>query len=361
MRRIKKLIRDCKHEAEIGKELESKGKDPSSRPNSSAPISQSDPESTTGRKSESVFKTSSESSSRGPLGSLDVTTNAMVPASVGSLDLPPSLSILPPQRTSLSPAPATMGMLQQPLHMTIWAQTNSSLQAPAPYTVAIPSGLPTQHGSISRALVNTMGKLGRWKRVLNSRSAPVQSQLDCSGIASFDIEQGYAGDLQIFRQSYGDIGPHMGSLGISYIPNDIIPPNDVVHEFDEKRTSALLSTLEETTESDAGTKTPQPSILLPRTGSLLAAGDAESAQVTASMSEEEPVAEPPCDLRPSVSDETSSDITAQPADATRPEESTTNDEALETSSRHLSPASTVRESLFVSLIKGLSLFAGYPP
>lgn len=339
MRRIKKLIRDCKQEAEIGKELESIGKDP----NSSAPISQSDPESIAGRKSDSMFKTSSESSSRGPLSSLDVATNAMVPASMGSLDLPPSLSILPPQRTSLSPAPATMGMLQQPLHMTIWAQTNSSLQAPVPYTVAIPSGLPTQHGSISRVLVNTMGKLGRWKRVLNSRSAPVQSQLDCSGIASFDIEQGYAGDLQAFRQSYGDIGPHMGPMGMHYIPNDITPPNDAVRDFDEKRASGLLSTLEETTESDADTKTPQPSILLPRTGSLLANRDAESVQVTPSISEEESVAEPPHDSRPSLSDETSSEITAQPVEATKPDESTTNGDALEISSQHPSSSFTVRD------------------
>jgi hypothetical protein len=187
-----------------------------------------------------------------------------------------------------------------------------------------------------------MGKLGRWKRVLNSRSAPVQSQLDCSGIASFDIDQGYAGDLQKFRQSYGDIGPHMGSVGIPYIPNNITPPKDAVRDFDEKRVSGLLSTLEETMESDADTKTPQPSILIPRKGSLLAAGDADSVQVTPLATEEESVADIPPDSRPSINDETP-EIAGQRLDVTNPDEPTIDVASSETSPTHLSAPPVVRD------------------
>jgi len=301
-----------------------------------------------------MFKNSSEISSRGPLSNLDVTTNAMVPASMGSLDLPPSLSILPPQRTSMSPVSATMGMLQQPLHMAMWGQAHASISNQMSHSVAIPVGLPTQHGSLSRALVNTMGKLGRWKRVLNSRSAPVQSQLDCSGVSSFDIEQGYAGDLQIFRQPYGDLGQRVpGSVSKPFLSNDLIPPNDVVRESDEKRSSGLLSTLEETTEPDADVRTPQPSILLPRNGDS-STEDSETLTRNTAVSQEESIGEAP---HPFIDEVPSEESPRQLIGASPLTKRTDDDRALETASRH--PGSSVVSSFhFVNVAEGLTLI-GY--
>ncbi|KDQ17002.1 hypothetical protein BOTBODRAFT_222502 [Botryobasidium botryosum FD-172 SS1] len=52
--------------------------------------------------------------------------------------------------------------------------------------------LPMQHSALSRAFVNTIGRLGRWKRVLNNRSS-VPAPLGCTDIGQFDLET--AGDL----------------------------------------------------------------------------------------------------------------------------------------------------------------------
>lgn len=269
MRRIKKLIRDCKQEAEASNKLETEGQSELTASSPSTLVSQSDPDLIPGRRSENMFKTSSEITGRGPLSTVDATSHGMVPA-MGALDLPPSLSILPPQRNSLSPSSGTMGMLQQPLHMAMLAQTNSSLQSPQlpPPTVSIPGGLPTQHGSLSRALVNTMGKLGRWRRVLNSRSAPVQSQFDCSGVSSFDLEQGHPVDVQSLRH-YSDVPYLLGSMHPS--DTEHISPGGVTTGPGQQPSSRLsggLSTLDESTESDPDGKTPQPSMLLPKKGSL---------------------------------------------------------------------------------------------
>lgn len=260
VRRIKKLIRECKQEADASKKIENDNRGSLAASNTSTLVSQSDPDLNSGRKSESVFQPSSEISTRGPRSTIDVSTHGVVPA-MGALDLPPSLSILPPQRTSLSPGSGARGMLQQPLHMAMLAQTNSALQSPIPsypHTVPIPNGLPTQHGTLSRALVNTMGKLGRWRRVLNSRSTPVQSQFDCSGVSSFDIEHGLPVDLQSLRH-YDDAPQLLGSTSASHISPGEVPTG--IGQQGSSRSSQTLSTLEETSESD---KTPQPSMMLPK-------------------------------------------------------------------------------------------------
>lgn len=42
---------------------------------------------------------------------------------------------------------------------------------PEAEVVQVPVPLPSHHSALSRAFVKTIGRLGRWKRVLNSRSA----------------------------------------------------------------------------------------------------------------------------------------------------------------------------------------------
>lgn len=346
MRRIKKLIRDCKQEAETNQNVENQGQNSLSASSPSTLVSQSDPELISGRRSESVFKPSSEITSRGPLSSIDVTTHGMVPA-MGALDLPPSLSILPPQRNSLSPASGTMGMLQQPLHMAAWAQTNSMPQSPPPlqlHTIAIPGGLPTQHGSLSRALVNTMGKLGRWRRVLNSRSAPVQSQLDCSGVSSFDIEHGYPADLQSLRQ-HSDVPYLIGqqnSLSVSHA--DVIPTVDQ----QQSRLSDVLSTLEETTESDADGKTPQPSILLPKKDTLPPfPADQEDTSLTVGVNTTDKALEGRVAEDPHVapSEEATSENGHASVEASLPNDPESTKDAASNSLRHSSSSSLVSDSV----------------
>ncbi|KAF9468282.1 hypothetical protein BDZ94DRAFT_1317952 [Collybia nuda] len=50
------------------------------------------------------------------------------------------------------------------------------------------AALPIPHGALSRAFVNTIGRLGRWRRVLNSRSVSRTSLGGCADVSAFDLE-----------------------------------------------------------------------------------------------------------------------------------------------------------------------------
>ncbi|KAG5651310.1 hypothetical protein H0H81_009111 [Sphagnurus paluster] len=51
-----------------------------------------------------------------------------------------------------------------------------------------PATLPIHHGVLSRAFVKTIGRLGRWKRVLNSRNTTRPSINTCADVSAFDID-----------------------------------------------------------------------------------------------------------------------------------------------------------------------------
>jgi Gdp/GTP exchange factor required for growth at low temperatures len=57
------------------------------------------------------------------------------------------------------------------------------------------AAMPIQHSAISRAFVKTIGKLGRWKRVLNSRAVARTSLAACADVSAFDLELGVSRDL----------------------------------------------------------------------------------------------------------------------------------------------------------------------
>lgn len=61
-----------------------------------------------------------------------------------------------------------------------------------------PATLPVHHSALSRAVVNTIGRLGRWKRVLSSRS-PQSSMAPCADVSAFDLELNATGDLLTVR------------------------------------------------------------------------------------------------------------------------------------------------------------------
>ena len=80
----------------------------------------------------------------------------MAPGRVSS-SIPFSLSI--PQRTDHAPGPGT--------------------EPEVPFVQAVPVVFPVHHNAISRAFVKTIGRLGRWKRVLNSRQTERGVVLTC--------------------------------------------------------------------------------------------------------------------------------------------------------------------------------------
>ncbi|KAJ2924983.1 hypothetical protein H1R20_g12110, partial [Candolleomyces eurysporus] len=61
--------------------------------------------------------------------------------------------------------------------------------------VHVPVPLPMQNSSLSRAFVKTIGRLGRLKRVLNSRSSARNSLNPCTGVSAFDLELSVSRDL----------------------------------------------------------------------------------------------------------------------------------------------------------------------
>lgn len=112
---------------------------------------------------------------------------------------------------------ADAAILQQPLHLAILSHTQSTeltsssssatLRPHNAVFVPSPSTLPFHHKPLSRAFVNTIGRLGRWKRVLNPRNtvgAGGNSQLQVTpanplDISPFNLESNATGDLLIIR------------------------------------------------------------------------------------------------------------------------------------------------------------------
>ncbi|KAI0052399.1 ras GEF [Auriscalpium vulgare] len=93
-----------------------------------------------------------------------------------------------------------VSLLQQPLHRAIMDHRPSISTTPAMPIAQTPATLPVHHNALSRAFVNTIGRLGRWKRVLNARSTTVSTPLGaCADVSAFDLELNATGDLLTVR------------------------------------------------------------------------------------------------------------------------------------------------------------------
>ncbi|KAL1741639.1 hypothetical protein HDZ31DRAFT_44998 [Schizophyllum fasciatum] len=55
--------------------------------------------------------------------------------------------------------------------------------------------LPVHHNALSRVFVKTIGRIGRWKRVLNSRALPPAPLNDSSEVSAFDLEWNVSRDM----------------------------------------------------------------------------------------------------------------------------------------------------------------------
>jgi len=112
---------------------------------------------------------------------------------------------------------ADAAILQQPLHLAILSHTQSTELTSSSSSATLrphngvfipsPSTLPFHHKPLSRAFVNTIGRLGRWKRVLNPRNSVGtggNSQLqvtlaDPLDISPFNLEPNATGDLLMVK------------------------------------------------------------------------------------------------------------------------------------------------------------------
>ncbi|KIO18751.1 hypothetical protein M407DRAFT_31585 [Tulasnella calospora MUT 4182] len=115
-------------------------------------------------------------------------------------------TISPMQLPNTSGHPTTSGLSQlHDLQATILAQAKPTVHLKST-TVAAAAGptLPMHQSAISRALVNTMGRLGRWKRVLHGRSAVGVAA--CNDPAAFDLDWGSDSDRE-----FGSIRPPAGA------------------------------------------------------------------------------------------------------------------------------------------------------
>ncbi|KAI0030459.1 hypothetical protein K488DRAFT_26430, partial [Vararia minispora EC-137] len=100
--------------------------------------------------------------------------------------------------------PYADSVLQQPLHRAIMEHRPSISATPLPLPIT-PATLPMHQNILSRAFVNTIGRLGRWKRVnsrpvaFNSRHASSTPIAVCGDVSAFDLELNETDDLLTVR------------------------------------------------------------------------------------------------------------------------------------------------------------------
>ncbi|KAH9943754.1 ras GEF [Amylocystis lapponica] len=98
-----------------------------------------------------------------------------------------------------SPQPVELAMLRQPLNLTFLQYGKQNAASFPRHPVPHPVLLPVPHNTLSRVFVNTIGRLGRWKRVLNARSPGRTALNACVDVSAFDVEANETGDLLLVR------------------------------------------------------------------------------------------------------------------------------------------------------------------
>ena len=160
-------------------------------------------------------------------------------------------------RANSQPMNASQVLLQRPLSTVIL----SHVKPPSHPATPVPSTNSTiqLHGSkgISRALVNMTGRLGRWKRVLSPRAAPMPTQLSCRGISEFDLDINAPGDLLTIQ---GGVEQYLRLLNLAPPGQLRVAPMEEVHPLQTTGAELNLSPdapadghlppLEETPEAD---------------------------------------------------------------------------------------------------------------
>ena len=114
-----------------------------------------------------------------------------------------------------------VAVLQQPLHRAIMEHRPSLSASVSPTAAATPH----PPNALSRALANTVGRLGRWKRALNSGSRQAGNPAS-TGVSAFDLELSPEGDLLHVRGGMEQFlnvfeTPYRGSMNVAHP----VPPN----------------------------------------------------------------------------------------------------------------------------------------
>ncbi|KAL4077794.1 hypothetical protein J3A83DRAFT_4475635, partial [Scleroderma citrinum] len=111
-----------------------------------------------------------------------------------------SAGVAPPSRGGAIPS-ASAALLQQPLQRNILQQSRASISVSAADTLnpLNPPTITSHHGTLSRVFVKTIGRLGRWKRVLNSRQTVDTGIAVPANVSAFDLELSATGDLLTVR------------------------------------------------------------------------------------------------------------------------------------------------------------------
>lgn len=114
-------------------------------------------------------------------------------------------------------------MIQQPLHRAI-LEHRPSLSASVSPTAMISAHHPS---ALSRALANTVGRLGRWKRALNPGSRHAGNP-GSSVVSAFDLELNPEGDL---HHVHGGMEQYLSGIGKPQVPMSVTPLPPVVTAF----------------------------------------------------------------------------------------------------------------------------------
>jgi Gdp/GTP exchange factor required for growth at low temperatures len=118
---------------------------------------------------------------------------------------------------------ASAAILQQPLTLNILQQSRALVSASGTPFLQSPTSLPIHHNSpLSRVFVKTIGRLGHWKRVLNSRQAVHPS--GTAGVSAFDLELNAEGDLLAVR---GGVEQYLKIIEQQPPPPPLVPPDAV--------------------------------------------------------------------------------------------------------------------------------------
>jgi Gdp/GTP exchange factor required for growth at low temperatures len=108
-----------------------------------------------------------------------------------------SLSSIP--KPALVPS-ASAAILQQTLPLNILQQSRALVSGGNMPFLQSPTSLPVHHHtSLSRVFVKTIGRLGHWKRVLNSRQPAQPPPGESPNVSAFDLELNAEGDLLAVR------------------------------------------------------------------------------------------------------------------------------------------------------------------
>ena len=107
-------------------------------------------------------------------------------------------------------------MIQQPLHRAI-LEHRPSLSASVSTTAVLPAHHPN---ALSRALANTVGRLGRWKRALNPGSRHAGNP-GSTVVSAFDLELNAEGDF--LNAHHGGMEQYL-NFGTPQVPMSITPP-----------------------------------------------------------------------------------------------------------------------------------------